>query len=506
LLGHHGALLLFTAVVLGGLSFLNTWDVLIHLFVIVGAFTLAQWRTSGRWRSEILRQSLTLGLILVVMAIVLYLPFYLGLRSQAAPPYLLPMIMRPTRLAHFLIIFGMPLVAVTVLVAALLSWMISHRDKDNPERTWLTAVFLVVGLVVVLLLLMLFLGWLIASNPDGMNVLSSTAAELGLNLPAAPFDASAAGRFGWAFSALAAFAPQLLEARITQPALILFLGGLLTAVVYLVLRMLQPHSEQLDEEWPQVNSPMLVFVLLMIATATLLALGPEFVYLRDNFGQRINTIFKFYYQAWILFGVAALFGLAYMIRRFRITGYIATALYMVLLAGSLLFPYYAIQSRAVEYRGPVDAEQRRAATLDGLEYVRLGNPDEFDAIMWLRENIVGSPVILEAVGGQYSQFGRIAASTGLPTVLGWAGHEYQWRGDTPEPGERDPVVTSIYGQPDWPTTELLLDEYGIDYIYVGQLERSTYDPLFEEKFEQNMEVVFRNDTVTIYYRPSQASG
>jgi uncharacterized membrane protein len=91
-------------------------------------------------------------------------------------------------------------------------------------------------------------------------------------------------------------------------------------------------------------------------------------------------------------------------------------------------------------------------------------------------------------------------------VLGWAGHEYQWRGDTPEPGERDPVVTSIYSQPDWPTTELLLDEYGIDYIYVGQLERSTYDPLFEEKFEQNMEVVFRNDTVTIYYRPSQASG
>ena len=60
-----------------------------------------------------------MGLLLVVLAVILYLPFYLGLRSQAAPPYLLPFIMRPTRLAHFLVIFGMPLVGVTFLTAIL---------------------------------------------------------------------------------------------------------------------------------------------------------------------------------------------------------------------------------------------------------------------------------------------------------------------------------------------------------------------------------------------------
>jgi YYY domain-containing protein len=33
-----------TAVLLGGLAFLNTWDVPIHLFIIVGAFALGRWR------------------------------------------------------------------------------------------------------------------------------------------------------------------------------------------------------------------------------------------------------------------------------------------------------------------------------------------------------------------------------------------------------------------------------------------------------------------------------
>jgi uncharacterized membrane protein len=500
------ALLLFSAVVLGGLSFLNTWDVLIHLFVVVGAFALAQWRANGRWHRGILRQAVTLAAILVVLAVILYLPFYLGLRSQAAPPYLLPMIMKPTRLAHFLVIFGMPLLAVLTLVGMLLAWMIAHRDKSSATRPGLTAVSLVAGLIVVLLALMLFLGWLVASNPDGMGVLSATAAEMGLDLPAAPIEGPVGERIGWAFSAISAFAPRLLAARIAQPALILLLTGLLAAVAYLLLRLLQPRTETLDQQWSTIAGPTMPFVLLMIGTAGLLTLGPEFVYLRDNFGQRINTIFKFYYQAWILFGVAAAYALAYLLRRFRVSGLIVTCLYGLLLAGSLLFPYFAVQSRAMEYRGPVDAEQRQAATLNGMAYVQRTNPDEFEAILWLRQNMDGQTVIVEAVGGQYSQYGRIAAATGIPTLLGWAGHEYQWRGDTPEPAERDPVVRSIYSQPDWPTTEILLERYNVRYVYVGQLERNTYDPLFEDKLEQNMDVAFHNNSVTIYERPARNNG
>jgi YYY domain-containing protein len=504
--GDEAALLLFTAVILGGLSFLNTWDVLIHLFVVAGAFALAQWRIAGHWHRGILRQAVTFSALLVILVAVLYLPFFLGLRSQAAPPYLLPMAMKPTRLAQFLVIFGLPLVPVLVMIASLLVWMIRHRSPSAGRPAWTTAVSLVAGLVLLLLVLMIFLGWLIATTPEGMNVLSSMAAELGLKLPAPPLEGLAGERIGWALTAIGAFAPRMLQARLLGPLLILALSGLLVAVIYLLIRFLQPCCDEWELSWPEMAGPTLPFALLMIGTAALLTLGPEFVYLRDNFGQRINTIFKFYYQAWILFGVVALYALAYLLSRFRLAGIVAGTVYGSLLAASLLFPYFAVQSRAIEYRGPVDAEQRQPSTLDGLAYVRLGNPDEFEAITWLRENADGSPVLVEAVGGQYSQYGRISADTGIPTLLGWAGHELQWRGVTSEPAERDSAVRAIYSQPDWTTTSSLLLYYGVSYVYVGQLERNTYDPLFEDKFESNMEIAFQNDTVTIYEMPGLSDG
>ena len=246
------------------------------------------------------------------------------------------------------------------------------------------------------------------------------------------------------------------------------------------------------------------FALLLVLTAVLLTLGPEFVYLRDNFGQRLNTIFKFYYQAWVLFGVTGLYGLGYLLHNWhkgvqRIVPLVAVGGYVIMLAFALLFPYYSVNSRMIEYRGTSEFGERQPATLNGLAYIQRYNPDEYDAIMWLRNNINGSPVIVEAVGGQYSGFGRMSANTGLPTLLGWAGHEYQWRGpSTQEPGTRDLVVRDIYSQPDWLTTATLLDNYDVSYVVVGNLERDTYGPQVNEKFAGSLDVAFQNDTVTIY--------
>jgi uncharacterized membrane protein len=238
------------------------------------------------------------------------------------------------------------------------------------------------------------------------------------------------------------------------------------------------------------------------------------VYLRDNFGVRLNTVFKFYYQAWVMFGVAALFALDYLWREFvvgvrRAAPVVATAGYAVTLLLALLFPYYAIQSRAAEYRGAVTAETRQSPTLNGLAQLNRYNPNEYEAIMWLRENVTGTPVILEAVGPQYSPqgHGRVSASTGLPTLLGWAGHEYQWRGSsTQEPGLRDPVVQNVYTLPGWEETVDLLNRYNVEYIYVGELELSTYGPRSREKFSDRLPVAYQNESVTIYrWQPQQVN-
>lgn len=131
--------------------------------------------------------------------------------------------------------------------------------------------------------------------------------------------------------------------------------------------------------------------------------------------------------------------------------------------------------------------------------------------MWLREQAVQAggelPVVLEAVGGQYSSFGRVSANTGLPTVLGWPGHEWQWRGgDHPEPGRREPLVRQIYSTPDLELVAFMLDELDVAYIYVGDLETRTYEAAGLAKFRDRLEIAFANDGVTIYrWQPAQRS-
>ncbi len=477
---------LFSALILGGLSFLNTWDVLIYLFVVAGAFFLARWRDHG-WHPRIVTQTIFVILLLLAPIILLYLPFFLGFRSQAGAPYLLPMLMRPTRLPHFLVIFGMPLWAISVLLVAL-----AIRQRFRYWRQGLAASGI---LILGLLLLSLFFGLIVAINPEGAGRVAGLANELGV--PLAPRSEQGAA-FGWGLTAVLAISPAFFTARAAYPAVTL----LLAAIAGLSLMIWLEHFQAEKHSRPNEKQDVLPFALLLIFTAALLTLGPEFVYLRDNFGVRLNTIFKFYYQAWVMFGVAALFGIGYLWQEWRgsrrVAPLLATAGYFLAFAAALLFPIYAVNSRAMEYRGLVTAEDRQPATINGLAHVERFNPDEYAAIMWLRENVSGTPVLLEAVGGQYSGYGRISAATGLPTVLGWAGHEYQWRGDTPEPAARETAVNQIYSQSDLFGVTELLNRYGVEYIYVGSLEQQQYGISGLDKFSKNLEPAYSNEGVTIY--------
>jgi len=510
-------LLLFSALVLGGLSFLNTWDVLIHLFVIITAFLLAQWRSTGRWHSRYLQQTVLLTLMLVIPAILLYLPFYLGFRSQAGPPFLLPTLMQPTRLIQYLVIFGMPLFTIVLLLGTLI--------VQTKRLSWRIMLFTAVGLVLVLFLLMAFLGWIIAVS--GSGPVTALANEVGLVLPPPP-EGNFLAQLGWGLQVVVAILPTVILSRLQSGWLIWFLALSAGAVVMLWVALLNREvgangttpsekappvqDEQVDNAEIQpadLTSPAgsqdtsvptppstaalgaLPFVLLLVLTGVLLSLGPEFVYLKDNFGQRLNTIFKFYYQTWVVFGVAALYGLGYLWHRSRAIGAVAVSGYGLLFLVAMLFPYFAATSRAGEYADP--------PTLDGTAQLAIYNPDEYAAFMWLRNNAGPEDVIVEAVGGQYSTFGRVSATTGLPTLLGWAGHEYQWRGDTPEPAAREPAVRQIYAEPDWNQTAQYLNQYDVTYVYLGPQEIRTYGPEAREKLGSHLEVAYANNNVIIYH-------
>jgi YYY domain-containing protein len=235
------------------------------------------------------------------------------------------------------------------------------------------------------------------------------------------------------------------------------------------------------------------FTLLLILLGSLLVLTPDFIYLRDQFGYRINTIFKFYYQAWILWSIAAAFGAAVMLRKLsRVRDLVYRIGLAILLLMSLAYPILSLWNKTNGFQPPA------GFTLDGTAYIQRENPDEAAAIRWLNSTTQG--VIAEAVGGSYTNFARISTNTGLSTVLGWPGHESQWRGGSTEQGNRQQDIQTLYSTSTWSTAEAILKQYDIRYVYIGSLERTTYT-VNEAKFQRHLESVFHQGQVVIYQVP-----
>jgi uncharacterized membrane protein len=92
-------------------------------------------------------------------------------------------------------------------------------------------------------------------------------------------------------------------------------------------------------------------------------------------------------------------------------------------------------------------------------------------------------------------------ATGLPTLMGWANHESQWRGDYfSTVASRQDDIRTIYQTRDWNVAQALLDKYDIQYIIVSSLEQDWYKPVFTAKFDRFMHRVFEQGDVVIYQR------
>jgi uncharacterized membrane protein len=230
----------------------------------------------------------------------------------------------------------------------------------------------------------------------------------------------------------------------------------------------------------------------MIAIGALLILGPEFLYLRDNFGYRINTIFKFYYQAWIVLSLAAAYAVIVLFQHLRGAANVAfSVIFVLVLLVGLTYPTLSVLNKTNNFKPSF------GYTLDDFDRVQRESPDEAAAMTWLRAAPDG--VVAEAVGGAYSNYARVSIYTGLPTVLGWGNHEGQWR-DQSLQGTRTEDIQTLYTTSDWMTTQAIIDRYNIRYIYVGNLERSAYR-VNEEKFNRFLKPVFQQGNVIIYEAP-----
>ena len=163
----------------------------------------------------------------------------------------------------------------------------------------------------------------------------------------------------------------------------------------------------------------------LFATGFGLALIPEFFYIQDSFGSRMNTVFKLNFQAWQFLGVASAAAAVIVVSQSNgLSRHIAAAAVgLVVLATA---PYAVLSARDWMDMGVA------SGTLDGAAYLRATNPGEAAAISWLDGALDPGDVIVEAPGCAYQSLAgvpmnRFSAFTGAPTLLGWANHERQWR-------------------------------------------------------------------------------
>ena len=137
--------------------------------------------------------------------------------------------------------------------------------------------------------------------------------------------------------------------------------------------------------------------------------------------------------------------------------------------------------------------------LNATAFLETSFPEDAAGIRWLKENITGSPVVLEANGDSYTEYERVSAMTGLPTVLGWYVHEWLWRNDVADLNEKSGDVELIYTSKDQKQVEELLEEYEVEYVFVGSCERSKYgENLNNEMMQRIGEIVFETDNSQTY--------
>ena len=240
----------------------------------------------------------------------------------------------------------------------------------------------------------------------------------------------------------------------------------------------------------------------------------EMVVVRGDVG-RMNTVFKFGLHTWILLALATAVALPWLWaatqRLLPFWRWGLRSLCALFLAAGLVYPVTAAPARIADRWNP-DAPRTLdgAAFLNTITEMRNGPGYSLDedaaTIDWLRRNVRGTAIILEAHQPSYQWAGRIATFTGLPTILGWEWHQIQQRSAvnaTPVINYRQQVIAAIYNSPD-PTTALAaIRRYGVEYIYVGGVERQLYSAEGLAKFaalvdQGELERVFQAGQSVLY--------
>jgi YYY domain-containing protein len=306
-------------------------------------------------------------------------------------------------------------------------------------------------------------------------------------------------------------------------ALILLIAFLASLKLLLIVLLAVGVVLALNPRHPPAK--LMTFLLLLLGLG--LAFAVETIYIRDFLDnsdyERMNTVFKFYYQAWVLFALGGALALYFIVRRLfgagrarnaahdtidaddasvapraRFTNVLGlaavplrevsawalrglwVAIFVALLFGSTVYDVEGAAVRVQDpaawagFQPPVGGLQPQGLSLNGEDFLKGWFPGDYQAINWINANISGAPTIVEAGYTIYYRelYGRVAMFTGLPDVF-QPGHESEQR-YAEAVGIRQNELQTFWGTDDPTVASSFLREYGVQYVYLGAMERTCY--------------------------------
>ena len=491
-------LIALLGLVLGATRWTNSWDYPTYLIAGLAAVVLAERVRAGGFDLAMLRRTALLGGLLALLSLAFFQPFSSNYALPATGFQAMPEGLPRTPFHQYLSHFGL-----FIFMAGSMLTFFSYRfvRRHGAARSFLALV------------------------STSMGVLVATTLAVGFAGPASGYIS------GIEVTGLSAetFLNEIFTNTIPVAAFSLFGLAVVILLVWDELRSRRPDTH------------IRLLVLGLIGLALLLSAAVEIAVLNPDIGRQ-NTVFKFYLQIWILLALASSFSVWYLAaalaERWTSIGEWFSAkldrpsiavprlafgvMLAILLIAVLAYPIQATRWRVRlpdRFTVLTDAGEPVAAggfTNNGLAFMEEGQYGwqgqtiefkyDYDAILWLRDNVAGSPVIIEgiATGPYQTTRSRISINTGLPTVLGWDFHQIQQRGQfAAGVGERAQDITTFYSTTDAAAAERILVKYGISYVIVGQLERFFYPAEGIAKFDslvgRSLEPVYANPQTVIYH-------
>lgn len=468
----------FLSLVMGALRVTNSWDSVTYLLIVVLSVSIAEFLRTPRqlWQS-LGRSALISGLVFLI-SYVLFLPFNLRFENFYANIH--PSEWR-TPIKDYFVIHGLFLFIVFIFLASML--VLRLADPIRTRLRWW-------GPKNTLLSLM---GSLKSGTHNKMVIFFLLWLSLG-----------SIAYFGYKGYTTAI---------------------MLSALVFVVCIAFLAEAHSHDE-----GRGVRLFTYVMLSTAIALGIGVEIVVLEGDIN-RLNTVFKLYLQAWVLFGIVAAFAawsllfapVISLLKQPWAKAAFAVPLALLIISAGV----YTVQGGRMRLANRFDTNV--GLNRDGMAYMDVATYNDGEsgnmqlasdklAIQWLQDNVKGSPVVLEAVPqgrSEYKWYSRVSIYTGLPGLIGWNWHQTQQRaasGDITgrpevarmlqEMRQRQHEGAQIYQTEDKELSLRLIEKYRIKYIYVGQLEVSQYSngglAKFDEMPTNILRLVYSNPGVKIY--------